>query len=143
MGAAGDAGIVSAREIWGHGLRKFNPGTVKAALSKCMEAHPEYPPSLPQFVALCAACAPREAYKPAQPAVTMSPELRSTYTARAREITARHAKEAAERRLGIVELPEGLAGLCQAIANAVATAGGDEVAELARLDRMFARGVTA
>ena len=52
VGEQGDKGIVSARQIWGHGLRKFGPGTVKAALAQCMEAHPEFPPSLPQLQSL-------------------------------------------------------------------------------------------
>ena len=48
-------------------------GTVKAALRQCLEAHPEFPPSLPQFVALCKANAPREVFRPA--ALPMSNEL--------------------------------------------------------------------
>lgn len=135
----GDAGIVSARQIWGHGLRNFDAGTVKAALAQCMAQHPEFPPSLPQFVALCAANKPREVYRPAQPALEMSQSLKSAYSARAREINERHAKRATDRATGYVALPQTLDGLKAAIANAVATAGGDEVRELRRLDQMFAR----
>ena len=140
----GDAGIVSARQIWGHGLRDFDAGTVKAALAQCMDRHPEFPPSLPQFVALCAANKPREVYRPAQPALEMSQSLKSAYSARAREINERHARKAIDRKTGYVELPQSLDGLKAAIANAVATAGGDEVKELRRLDLMFApKGVAA
>lgn len=140
----GDAGIVSARQIWGHGLRDFDAGTVKAALAQCMERHPEFPPSLPQFVALCAANKPREVYRPAVPALEMSQSLKSAYSARAREINERHAQRAIDRKTGYVELPQTLDGLKAAIANAVATAGGDEVRELRRLDAMFApKGVAA
>jgi len=139
----GDAGIVSARQIWGHGLRNFDAGTVKAALAQCMAQHPEFPPSLPQFVALCRANAPREAYKPAQQAIGMSQELRSKYARQAREINARQAQRAIDKRTGFIEIEPGLQGLKRAIANAVATAGGDEVAELRRLDAMFSPGAAA
>ena len=142
----GDAGIVSARQIWGHGLRKFGPGTVKAALAQCMAQHPEFPPSLPQFVALCRACRPRETYKPAQQAIGMSKTLRSEYAAKAREINEKHAKRAVDKRLGAqadMGSHVGLDGLKSAIANAVACAGGDEVATLLRLDTMLAPKVAA
>lgn len=133
-----DAGVVSARQIWAHGLREFNPGTVKTALARCMREHPKFPPSLPEFVALCAASKPREVYRPAVPALEMSQKLKSAYSARAREINERHARKAIDRKTGYVELPQSLDGLKSAIANAVATAGGDEVKELRRLDLMFA-----
>ena len=142
----GDAGIVSARQIWGHGLRNFDAGTVKAALAQCIEAHPEFPPSLPQFVALCHACRPREAYKPAANVIGMSQALRSEYAAKAREINEKHAKRAVDKRLGAqadMGSYAGLDGLKSAIANAVACAGGDEVAELRRLDAMFSPGAAA
>lgn len=140
----GDAGIVSARQIWGHGLRGIDAGTVKAALAQCMERHPEFPPSLPQFVALCRACQPRETYKPATPALEMGQGLKSAYSARAREINERHAQKAVDKATGYIALPQSLQGLKAAIANAVATAGGDEVATLRRLDQMLApKGVAA
>ena len=134
----GDAGIVSARQIWGHGLRNFDAGTVKAALAQCMAPHPEFPPSLPQFVALCRANAPREAYKPAQQAIGMSQELRSRYAAKARATATARLDQVMAAKAGYIELPQSLDGLKLAIANAVACAGGDEVAELRRLDAMFA-----
>ena len=134
----GDAGIVSARQIWGHGLRNFDAGTVKAALAQCMAQHPEFPPSLPQFVALCAANKPRETYKPTTPALEMGQSLKSAYSARAREINERHAQKAVDKQTGYIALPQSLQGLKSAIANAVATAGGDEVATLRRLDQMLA-----
>ncbi len=138
----GDAGIVSARQIWGHGLRDFDAGTVKAALAQCMDRHPEFPPSLPQFVALCAANEPREAYRP-EPALGMSQTLRSEYAAKARAIVAKHDAKA-KPTFQTEPSAAGLDLLKQAIANAVATAGGDEVATLLRLDRELApRGVAA
>ena len=134
----GDAGIVSARQIWGHGLRKFGPGTVKAALAQCMAQHPEFPPSLPQFVALCRANKPREAYRAPQPVIGMSQALRSQYTAKARAAATARLEQIMTIKTGYIEVPQDLTGLKLAIANAVACAGGDEVAELRRLDAMFA-----
>lgn len=138
-----DTGIVSARQIWAHGLREFSLDTVKSALSQCLERHPEFPPSLPQFVQLCRANAPREAYKPATPAIGMSDELRSKYARRARAINEKHQARKVDRRTGYVELPPTLDGLKLAIASAVATAGGDEAKELRRLDALFASKVSA
>ena len=57
-----DAGVTSAKSIWAHGLREFDVGTVKVALRQCLEHHPEFPPTLPQFVALCKAAMPRKTW---------------------------------------------------------------------------------
>ena len=138
-----DGGITSAKQIWAHGLRDFDGGTIKSALSQCITEHPQYPPSLPQFVSLCRANKPREAYRAPQPVIGMSQELRSKYARQAREINARHAQRAIDKRTGFIEIEPGLQGLKRAIANAVATAGGDEVAELRRLDAMFSPGAAA
>lgn len=138
-----DMGIASARAVWAHTLQGFGELDVIAALDACKAAHPEFPPSLPQFVALCRAAAPRKVYKPEQPALGMSQQLRSQHAARAREVIARHHERAITRRTGHVDLPPTLDGLKQAIANAVATAGGDEVAELVRLDRLLPTRATA
>lgn len=136
--AGADMGVTSAKGIWAHGLRKYSAGVVKAALNQCLTDHPKFPPSLPEFVAMCAAHQPRETYQHTTPALPMSGKLRSEYAARARATNEKYAKKAIDKRTGYVELADGLAGLKQAIANAVATAGGDEVRELNRLDRMFA-----
>lgn len=140
--AGEDEGISNARRIWAYGLREFDGETVKAALRQCQDRHPEYPPSLPQFVALCSANRARETFKPAQPQIGMSQELRSRYAAQARAINERHAARKAAIATGYRELPDGLMGLAQAIADAVACAGGDEAQTLARLDRYFS-GVSA
>lgn len=57
-----DQGVTSAKSIWAHGLRKYGAGVVKTALNSCLTAHPQFPPSLPEFVALCAAHQPRQTY---------------------------------------------------------------------------------
>ena len=136
-----DAGIVSARDVWAMALQRFDVATVVSAIDRLLSDFPEFPPSLPQFVALCHACRPREAYKPAENVIGMSQTLRSEYAAKAREINEKHAKRAVDKRLGAqadMGSHAGLDGLKSAIANAVACAGGDEVAELRRLDAMFA-----
>ena len=135
-----DQGIANARKIWAHGLRDFDAETIKTALRACQAQHSEYPPSLPQFVALCAANKPRQAFRTTN-AIGMSDTLRSKYARRAREIIAKHEEKAHKRETGYVPLPQGLDGLKQAIANAVGAAGGDEGATLLRLDRMFDKAV--
>lgn len=141
-----DAGIVSARDVWAMALQRFDVATVVTSLERLLTDFPEFPPSLPQFVALCHACRPRETYRPAQPAIGMSQAIRSEYAARAREINEKHAKRAVDKRLGAVVAVgslEGLDGLKSAIANAIANAGGDEVAALLRLDAMLSPKVAA
>lgn len=132
-----DAGVVSARQIWAFGLRKFDGQAVKGALSQCLERHPEYPPSLPQFVALCVANQVRKVFK-TENLIGMSQELRSQYARRAREVIAKHEARVMHRKTGYVEVPQTLDGLKQCIANAVAAAGGDEAAKLRELDLMLA-----
>ena len=142
----GDAGVISARDVWAVSLQRFDAGTVGTALDRVLTDFPEFPPSLPQFVALCHACRPREAYKPAANVIGMSQTLRSEYAAKAREINEKHAKRAVDKRLGAqadAGSSVGLDGLKSAIANAVACAGGDEVATLLRLDAMLAPSVAA
>jgi hypothetical protein len=142
----GDAGVISARDVWAVSLQRFDAGTVGTALDRVLTDFPEFPPSLPQFVALCHACRPREAYKPAENVIGMSQELRSEYAAKAREINQKHAQRAVDKRLGAqadMGSHVGLDGLKSAIANAVACAGGDEVATLLRLDAMLAPKVAA
>jgi hypothetical protein len=133
-----DKGVASARTVWAFSLRRFDEGTVVKALENCQDRHPEFPPSLPQFLALCAAAMPREVYR-TDNAIGMSDGLRSQYARQAREINARHAEKAKRRETGFVPSAPGLDGLKQAIANAIGTAGGNEGAALLRLDRMFSK----
>jgi len=133
-----DKGVISARQIWAHGLREFDGQTVKTAIAQCMERYPEFPASLPQLVALCKANKPRPTYKPEVAAIGMGQQLRSVYAAKCREINERHAQRLMNGRLHSPAPADGLDGLKQAIANAVAAAGGDEVRELLRLDVLLA-----
>lgn len=126
-----DAGVVSAKAMWAHGLRDFDATTVRMALRQCLERHPEFPPSLPQFVSMCRANQPREAYRPALP---MSGALVAERNKAERE----KLRELRQRLRGDVPATSGLPALFSAIADAVSCAGGDEAAELRRLEGMFA-----
>lgn len=127
-----DEGVLNARNLWARDLRGFDGATIRAALERAKVAHPEFPPNLGQFVALCNACKPREAYAgPA--AIEMSQELRDKRLAENRRRA--DAAAAAARRPRAVD---GLAPLKQAIADAAANAGADEAAMLVRLDRDLA-----
>jgi hypothetical protein len=135
--AGDDTGMVNARHIWAYGLRAFDADTIRTALARCQKAHPEFPPNLWQFAALCEAARPREVTAP--PALPMDQPLRSRYAAQARAINERHRERAAQiRRDERAQLPASLDGLKQAVAGAVAAAGGDEGAALLRLDRELA-----
>ncbi len=123
-----DAGVVSAKAIWAHGLRDFDSGVVKLALRQCLERHPDFPPSLPQFVALCRANAPREVFR----TLPMSAELYAERSKEARE----KLRELRQRFQPVARATGGLALLFEAIADAVKCAGGDEIAALRRLDGM-------
>lgn len=133
-----DQGVVSARGIWSHGLREFDLSTVKTALARTMDAHPEFPPTLPQFVALCKACAPRQVYQHPTPAIGMSAALRAERSKAAREAALKTVTPSSEKQEPLVGLPL----LKLLIAEAVGLAGGDEAKTLMRLDREFA-GVAA
>lgn len=133
-----DKGVSSAIAVWAFELRGFSESLLVQAIDKCKSEHKQYPPNLPEFVAICKSLKPSTIFRPTN-ALEMSGELRSAYARRAREIIEKHAQRAIDRKTGYVEVPKGINGLKQAIANAVATAGGDEVGELVRLDRMFER----
>lgn len=125
-----DQGVISAKMIWAHGLRDFDRETIKTALTRVMQAHPDYPPNFPQFAALCKAAAPRAVYQRALPAPSVD---NRAHAQKARELLGSIRKEK--------PTDNGLDLLKQAIADAVRCAGGDEGATLARLDKQF-KGVT-
>jgi len=134
-----DLGIISSRQVWAQGLKGFEGETIKEALLRCIELHPKFPPNLGEFVVICKACAPREVYRPAVPALGMSQALRSQRAARSREIVTRHRFQDIKAAAAAAPLVPGLDALKQAIADACACAGGNEAAELRRLDVMFAQ----
>ncbi len=55
-----DKGIKSTRQVWAHGLRGMDAQTITTALERVLETHPEFPPTLPQFIALCKASKPSD-----------------------------------------------------------------------------------
>jgi hypothetical protein len=137
-----DKGVRSAMSVWSLALARYDGDTILAAFEQCSKAAPEYPPSLAQFLAACAARAPRRARTAdhnSVKAIPMGQAMTSLYARRARAINARHESKSAQPSDQVQPPPASLDGLKQAIANAVANAGGDEVAELLRLDRMLAR----
>lgn len=60
--AGKDKGIRAAMLVWDAALRKFPDGVIETAAARMREAHPEFPPSLPQFERLCDAAMPRKSY---------------------------------------------------------------------------------
>lgn len=95
-----DAGVMSARKLWGTAQARYTTDVVRAALGRCLSAHAEFPQRLPQFVALCEASRPREVYRPPANAIGMSGELRSAYARRLREANARRTERTRDRAAG-------------------------------------------
>lgn len=138
--AGKDRGTLSAMAIWQSALGRFDGDVVREAADRCQVEHPKYPPTLPEFVAICRAAQPREAYSGPMK-VEMSEGLKSSYTARARaEAMARYRANRAGRDVGsdAVRDDDGLFALQLLVAHAVGLAGGDEVAVLRRFDRAAA-----
>lgn len=57
-----DKGIRAAMKVWDSKLANFAPDVVEAAAGRMTSEHPEFPPNLPQFEALCEAIQPRKTY---------------------------------------------------------------------------------
>ena len=57
-----DLGIRSTMKVWEAALSKFPVATIEAATKKLTKEHPEFPPNLTQFQALCDALMPRKTY---------------------------------------------------------------------------------
>lgn len=137
-----DRGIKSARIVWTSELRDYEPEVVMDAAARCKTEHAEFPPSLPQFIALCKAVRPRPVFRAEPPAnrIGMSDELRSQYSRRVREQAMAKLRARIDAETGLMRVGDGLDALKQLIAKAAALAGADEGAELARLDRLFDKG---
>lgn len=128
-----DKGIKSTRQVWAHGLRGMDAATITSALERVLEAHPEFPPTLPQFIALCKASKPSE--RPDElKRLGVSGQAHSDATKAARE--AAMTKIGAMKKAKAEESP--LNELKTLVAGAIALAGGDEVKELMRLDALLA-----
>ena len=57
-----DRGTLSAMLVWQSDLRRYADDVVQEAAQRCKDSHPTFPPSLPDFEALCKASMPRETY---------------------------------------------------------------------------------
>lgn len=131
-----DRGVASAMKVWQAELARFAPEDVESAAARCQADHPKFPPTLPEFVALCKAVRVRPAFQPNGPgAIEMSGELRSSYTARARAEAMHRYRANLAAEVGKVETEGGIRGMQTLIAQAVALAGGDEVVILRRFDQ--------
>jgi len=137
-----DEGIKSARMAWAHALKRFDIEVVGLALDRMRTVHPVWAPALGEFEALCVIAEgelrAKERVDEAMKALPCSGEAFSAATKEAREAFKRRYAESRRRPVREVG-PDGMGDLCKAIADAVATAGGDEVAELRRLDAMFTK----
>lgn len=116
-----DMGTTDAMKVWAYELRRFDDKTVLAAIDRCKSEHKEFPPSLPQFVDLCKAMAPRQVFKALPPAPVADSQAK---------------RDALEKLKGLKSkaAPSGLQLLKEAIADAVRCAGGDEAKTLRRLE---------
>ena len=121
-----DCGVSDSMKVWAYELRRYDAKVVLEAIGRCKTAHPEYPPSLPQFVALCEAVKPREVFK----ALPMSAALHA-------ERSKAHREKLRELRTSMRPKAEGgMSLLFAAIVDAVKCGGGDELAALRRLEGM-------
>ena len=131
-----DKGVKSAMVIWQSDLARFDPAVVRSAAERCKTDHPKFPPTLPEFLGLCRALQPRAAHFDKPGAIEMSAGLKSSYTAKARAKAMAAYRAKLDADVGVVRVSAGLAGLCQLVASAIGLAGGDEVAALARMERL-------
>lgn len=134
-----DMGLVSAQAVWLNDLRKFDFDTIRAAVEKCKERHPTFAPTLPEFLLLCKASAPRQIAKPNVPQLGISEETKAKIKQQNREMLA-------NLKLGIagrIDYGKGLPALLLMVAKATGDAGGDEVNTLLALESRFMPNASA
>lgn len=56
-----DLGMRAAMRVWNAALGKYDDAVIELAVARLTDAHPDFPPNLPQFEALCRAAMPRAA----------------------------------------------------------------------------------
>lgn len=49
----GDVPVAEVKTVWAHNLGQFVGADIAGAIDLCLSAHPDYPPTLPQFRGLC------------------------------------------------------------------------------------------
>ncbi|MFG0789332.1 MULTISPECIES: hypothetical protein [Pseudomonadota] len=57
-----DLGVRTAMRVWSAALAKYDPGVIETAVARLPATHPDFPPHLPQFEALCRAATPRRTH---------------------------------------------------------------------------------
>lgn len=124
-----DRGIASMQSMWLNGLSQFDAETVKLAIARCADRHQTFPPTLPEFRALCLSLQPRRQPTEA-PRIGMSDEMRS----KAAENTRRILADLRVSQSGQGRFQRGLPGLIAMCASAHGSAGGDEPSMLMRLE---------
>lgn len=101
--AAGhDKGIRAAMRVWDAKLQRFPTDVVHTAADRLASAHPQFPPNLPEFEALCESVMPRQTYaeennlprlaapEPAAPVALVDFKPRGDMRDWARHLLARH-----------------------------------------------------
>lgn len=130
--AGEDMGMLSAQAVWLNGLKKFDFEVIRKAVGKCSDKHQTFPPTLPEFIAICKGFAPTQ-WEPTAPQLGMSDELRAQLRDKNRELVA----ELKLSRLQSMEFGTGLPALVAMVAKSVGYAGGDEVKTLLTLENTF------
>ena len=135
-----DVGTMNAKRTWAWGLRAFSNSTVKRALDSILSdpasKFKSQIPHLGEFCALCREFAPVATLKPGTLALTTRPDPKARAD-RAEKNRAMLARYRYKPEAEAAPTP-GLDALKQVVAQAVGLAGGDEAAELHRLDLMLA-----
>ncbi|MGQ8877474.1 hypothetical protein ACUTR7_08160 [Delftia sp. NA_296.1] len=57
-----DLGVRAAMRVWSAALAKYDSSVIETAVARLPAAHPDFPPHLPQFEALCRAATPRSTH---------------------------------------------------------------------------------
>lgn len=92
----GDVPPDEVRNVWADALGQFDGEDIRGALTTAFDAHPDYPPTLPQFVGLCRVArrikAANATKLPAPPGVPCSPEIKAQLDATLRRMNVTKAK---------------------------------------------------
>lgn len=137
-----DRGVKSAMVVWQSDLSRFDADVIRHAAERCKAEHVKFPPTLPEFLEICRSLQPRRASVQTQATIGMSDDLKSSYTAKARAMAMARYRANVAAEVGIVRVDNGVRGILQLVASAVALAGGDEAAVLLRIERETAPRAT-
>lgn len=117
-----DLGVRAAMAVWRATLAKYSPEVIEAAAGRLTADHPEFPPNLPQFEAICKAATPRKTYIEQEGLVRLpAPEVKPVAVSVpaqndgkdwARRIVARHEKGDKTISIRSLKLARETMGLC-------------------------------